>query len=96
MTKECGGYLKVIVKVKLMEVTGEAREIKELRACFRRGDIICASASARWISNTKLSRVKDFAGPCDCIKDPDRHRPEEKTSIVKTPRFSHNMVVRSV
>jgi len=31
------------------------------------------------------SRVKDSAGPCDCIKDSDGSRPEKKTRIDFTP-----------
>jgi hypothetical protein len=30
-------------------------------------------------------RVKDSAGPCDCIKDSDGSRPEKKTQIDLTP-----------
>ncbi len=30
-------------------------------------------------------RVKDSAGPCDCIKDSDGSRPEKKTRIDFTP-----------
>jgi len=34
--------------------------------------------------------VKDFAGPCDCIKDSDGSRPVKKTRIDSTPSANPN------
>jgi len=37
-----------------------------------------------------ILRVKDFAGPCDCIKDSDGSRPVKKTRIDSTPSANPN------